>query len=415
MIKDNYLDVSKLIKDKKVLKLFKIVEQNGGVLRFVGGAVRDTLMNIPAGDLDLATDLSPDELVEACEDNGLKTVPIGIKFGTVGVVLDDKVVEITSLRRDVKTDGRHAEIEFTDNWEEDASRRDLTINAVYADEKGNVFDYYNGIADLEAGVVRFIGHPSQRIKEDYLRILRFFRFYSLFGKGEINSKALQACIENSDGLAALSMERIRDEMFKILLTPNVVKTLQIMIDNHILEYIMPVPKHMDKLAFLSHLVDEEHIPHRALRRLFVIYQPDIALAENLALRLRLSKKEKQLFIDLATHNVELDCFLNNKSLAKLVYLHGKEFCKEKLLLLLSEKQEKISGISSLMSKINDFEFAEFPLKGRDIMEQGIDDPRNISSVLKELEKTWIDSDFSLTKEELLERRQDFNKVSYLVS
>lgn len=411
MIKDNYLDVSKLIKNKKVLKLFTIVEQNGGVLRFVGGAVRDALKGIEADDLDLATDLSPDELVEICEENGIKTVPIGIKFGTVGVVLDDTVVEVTSLRRDVKTDGRHAEVEFTDNWEEDASRRDLTINAVYADEKGNVFDYYNGIGDLEAGIVRFIGKAGQRIKEDYLRILRFFRFYSLFGNGEIDKKALQACVDNREGLATLSMERIRDEIFKILLTPNVVKTLQIMIDNNIMDYIMPAPHHMDKLAFLSKLVEEEHIPHRALRRLFVIYQPDVALAENLSLRLRLSKKEKQLFVDLATHDICLEDFLNDNLLARLVYLRGKEFCREKLLLLLAEKQKKISDFAKIMKKIEAFEFPEFPLKGRDIMEQGIDDPRKISSVLKELEKVWIESDFTLTKEELSSRRQDFNKAA----
>jgi len=410
MIKDNYLDVSRLIKNKKVLKLFKIVEQNGGVLRFVGGAVRDALKGIEADDLDLATDLSPDELVEACEENGLKTVPIGIKFGTVGVVIDDTVVEVTSLRRDVKTDGRHADVEFTDNWEEDASRRDLTINAVYADERGNVFDYYNGIDDLEAGIVRFIGNPGQRIKEDYLRILRFFRFYSLFGKGDIDKKALQACVENCSGLAELSMERIRDEMFKILLTPNVVKTLQIMIDNNILDYIMPAPQHMDKLAFLSRLVEEEKIPHRALRRLFVIYQPDVALAENLALRLRLSKKEKQLFIDLAAHNMRLEDFSDEKKLARLVYLYGKEFCKEKFLLLQSEKQEKLPSFAEVTAKINAFEFAEFPLKGRDILEQGIDDPRNISSVLKELETVWIESGFSLTRDELLDRRRHFNKA-----
>lgn len=145
MIRDNYLDMNKIIQDKKVLKLFRVVESHGGALRFVGGAVRDALAGLKGFDLDLATDLSPDELVEACSENGLRTVPIGIKFGTVGVIINDKVLEVTSLRRDVKTDGRHAVVEFTTDWEADASRRDLTINAVYADEKGNVFDYYNGL------------------------------------------------------------------------------------------------------------------------------------------------------------------------------------------------------------------------------------------------------------------------------
>ncbi|MBR6663996.1 MAG: CCA tRNA nucleotidyltransferase, partial [Alphaproteobacteria bacterium] len=192
MIRDKYLDIKKLIKNKRILRLFLVVARHGGILRFVGGAVRDALMGIEGADLDLATDLSPDELVEACNEEGLNTVAIGIKYGTVGVIIDDTLLEVTSLRKDIKTDGRHAEVEFTDNWEADASRRDLTINAVYADEKGNVFDYYNGIEDLEKGVVRFIGSADKRIKEDYLRILRFFRFYSMFGKGNPDKKALKA-------------------------------------------------------------------------------------------------------------------------------------------------------------------------------------------------------------------------------
>lgn len=231
MFKDKYLDISKLTANPHIFNLFKVVEKHGGVLRFVGGSVRDAIAGMKGFDLDLATDLSPDELVEACEESGLKTIPIGIKFGTVGVVIDNQVLEVTSLRKDIKTDGRHAEVVFTSDWNEDASRRDLTINAVYADEKGNVFDYYNGVDDLEKGIVRFIGSAGQRIKEDYLRILRFFRFYSIFGKAPIDTKALEACKENKDGLKQLSMERIRDELFKLFLTPKVIETLQIMYDN----------------------------------------------------------------------------------------------------------------------------------------------------------------------------------------
>lgn len=411
MIRDNYLDISKLIKNKKILLLFRVVEQHGGVLRFVGGAVRDALKGLKGFDLDLATDLSPDELVEACQEEGLKTVPIGIKFGTVGVIIDDTVLEVTSLRKDIKTDGRHAEVEFTDNWEEDASRRDLTINAVYADEKGNVFDYYNGIGDLEKGVVRFIGNAAQRIKEDYLRILRFFRFYSIFGEGEIDAKALQACVENREGLTSLSMERIRDEIFKILLTPKVVKTIQIMMDNNILGYIMPDPPYLDKLDFLVKMVDKHHIPFRALRRLFIIYQPDTALAENLAFRLRLNKKEKQLFVDLAANNIALDDLLNPQKLQQLIYRFGAEFCQEKILLQAAIEQKDVPEMDKIIAQIKSLSVPVFPLKGIDIINQGIDDQRKTSSVLKELEKVWIDSNFSLSKEELLQKRKQINPVN----
>lgn len=200
MIRDNYLDMNKIIQDKKVLKLFRVVESHGGALRFVGGAVRDALAGLKGFDLDLATDLSPDELVEACSENGLRTVPIGIKFGTVGVIINDKVLEVTSLRRDVKTDGRHAVVEFTTDWEADASRRDLTINAVYADEKGNVFDYYNGIEDLEQGNIRFIGNPNHRIKEDYLRILRFSAFIRCSAKDRLTIRRSKPASKTATGL-----------------------------------------------------------------------------------------------------------------------------------------------------------------------------------------------------------------------
>lgn len=408
MIKDNYLDINKLIRSPLELKLFSIVEKHGGVLRFVGGAVRDALKGIKGFDLDLATDLSPDELVEACEEEGIKTVAIGIKYGTVGVIIGDKVLEVTSLRRDVKTDGRHAEVEFTDNWEEDASRRDLTINAVYADEKGNVFDYYDGVKDLENGVVRFIGNPSQRITEDYLRILRFFRFYSIFGKGPINEKALQACIEHREGLTKLSMERIRDELFKILLTPKAVETCRIMQENNILSYIMPDAQYLDNLDFLIKLVEKENIPCDSLRRLFALYNPDTELAENMASRLRLNKKQKQSFISWAAYDIPLSEFLTISNLPRLVYLYGKEFCVDKLLLLLAFNRQSINNLHQIIDSINDMETPEFPLKGRDIIAIGITDSRKIGNLLKELETLWINSGFTLSKEELLNKSHSLN-------
>lgn len=403
MLRDKYLDMSKIIRDKKIFELFRIVENHGGVLRFVGGAVRDALSGIEGFDLDLATDLSPDELVEICEENNIKTVPIGIKFGTVGVIINDKILEITSLRKDTKTDGRHAEVEFTGDWEIDASRRDLTINAVYADEKGNVFDYYNGIEDLENGKIRFIGSPSVRIKEDYLRILRFFRFYSLFGKGEIDQKSLQACISNKDGLKQLSLERIRDELFKILKTPRAAEVLQIMKDNEILSSILPEPKNLDKLKFLIRLIEKYKIEPNVLRRLFLIYEPDQMLAENLANRLKLSKKEKQLFLNWAEFTPPLQDYFDGASRNKLIYHYGKEFCQNKLLLQLALEKRDIPDVSALLEKIEKFEIPVFPLRGRDIINAGIGESSEIGTILKNLEKIWIDSNFSLTSEQLLQK------------
>lgn len=401
MIRDNYIDVNQLVTDKKIFKLFRTVENHGGVLRFVGGAVRDTLAGIKNFDIDLATDLSPEELVEACEESGLKTVPIGIKFGTVGVVLNNQTLEVTSLRKDIKTDGRHAVVEFTSDWESDASRRDLTINAIYADEKGSVFDYYNGIDDLENGVVRFIGNAGQRIKEDYLRILRFFRFYSIFGKGEIDAKALKACVENKDGIKTLSCERIRDELGKILMTSNAVKTLQIMFDNEILIHFLPDSPNLDKLQFLIDLVNKHKIKQEVLRRLFILYTPDEKLAENLACRLKLSRKDKELFVSWSIYNPSLEEFMTEKGLRKLLYLYGRDFCFNKFLIISALNKTESKNFAEIIERINTLEIPVFQVKGKNIIDAGIMNNHRISDVLRQLENAWIDSDFTLTFNELM--------------
>ena len=402
MFKDKYIDISNLTTNKNVLRLFNIVETHGGVLRFVGGAVRDAIAGLKGFDLDLATDLSPDELVEICEENGIKTIPIGIKFGTLGVVIDNQVLEVTSLRKDIKTDGRHAEVVFTSDWEEDASRRDLTINAVYADEKGNVFDYYNGVDDLEKGIVRFIGNANQRIKEDYLRILRFFRFYSVFSKTEIDRKALEACIENKDGLKTLSMERIRDELFKILLTPKAAETVKIISDNDILGYVLPNIRNDDKLDFLIKKVNLGLVTPCPLRRIFVLYDPDPDLAENMANRMKFSKKQKGDFISWAENKVSLLDFGDRKKLARMIYKFGKDFALNKLLIEQALQTTLLPNNQEIISFIDTTEIPVFPLRGKDILETGsIEDNRLIGDILDKLEEKWMDSNFTLGREELL--------------
>lgn len=405
MIRDNYLDINKIIRDKKFLKLFRAVENHGGALRFVGGAVRDVLAGIEGFDLDLATDLSPEELVEACGEHGLKTVPIGIKFGTVGVIIDNNILEVTSLRKDVKTDGRHAEVEFTADWEVDASRRDLTINAVYADEKGNVFDYYNGIDDLEKGRIRFIGSPTQRIKEDYLRILRFFRFHSKFAKTPIDKKALAACIENKDGLKNLSMERIRDEMFKILLTENSGQTIKIMAENDILGYVLPATseKGFEHLDFLLNLVKKHNLAKDALRRLFVIYNPDEALANNMVTRMKFSRIQRQRFMSWAETDFTLEDFADEERLTRMIYYHGKEFARDKLLLVEALSLNELPNTAEILKFIEDMIMPIFPIRGKDVLDAGVSDNRLIGDILDKLEQVWIVSAFSLTRDELLKK------------
>ncbi len=405
MIRDNYIDIHKLIKDKSIFKLFRAVENHGGTLRFVGGAVRDIIAKLPEHefDLDLATDLSPEEIVEACEEKNLKTVPIGIKFGTVGVVIGGKILEITSLRKNTSTDGRHADVEFTSDWEADASRRDLTINAVYADEKGNVFDYYNGIDDIENGRVRFIGNALQRIREDYLRVLRFFRFYSRFGRGEIDKKALQACIDCREELQQPAIERIRDEMLKLVLTPQAVKTLRIMFDNGILDYILPAATHLDNLDYLIHLEEAHQLEPDPLRRLFIMYCPDEKLADNLANRLKFSKRQREMFIRLAVQNPGAEIFSTSGGIRKLLYIFGREFCFHKFVLICAQEMNEPENFDEIIHLINTLDIPEFMIKGKHIIDLGIEDNRRIGSILNRLEEIWIDSNFTLDENALLAR------------
>lgn len=400
MIRDKYLNINKITTDKSILKIFDIVRRHGGSIRFVGGAVRDVIAGKTGFDLDLSTDLSPDELAEACEDANVKTVPIGLKYGTLGVVINNTLLEVTSLRKDIKTDGRHAVVEFTDDWIEDASRRDLTINAVYADEQGNVFDYYDGISDLEKGIVRFIGNPDQRIKEDYLRILRFFRFHSLFAKTPIDDKALKACIDNRDGLKGISIERIRDELIKIMLTPNAAEVMGIMLNNGILLNWLGKSDYLSNLEFLIRMEASCGVLPNPMRRLFVLYFPDKALAENIAVRMHMTKRQKETMVKWAVSGIGIENILEEKLRRKVIYRLGKDFCIDMLLIDASKTQIVPDNLIGLIKEIEETVVPVFPVSGRDILKKGIGGSR-IGQLLDKLKERWIASDFSLSREDLL--------------
>ena len=401
MIRDNYLDISKLTTDSEIMNFFEIINRHGGVLRFVGGAVRDALKGIEGSDLDLATDLSPEELVEVCTDEGIETIPLGIKQGSVGVVFGNKVVEVTSLYKYILYDDGTKQIDFTDNWEEDAARRDLTINAVYADEKGNVFDYYNGIEDLEKGYVRFIGTADERIKEDYIRILRYFRFYSLFGLEEPNKKAIEACHENAAGLKKIPMERIRDELLKIIQTPNAPRTFALMQKHGILSSIMPDAEHIEDLAYFNKIAENTKFENDAVVKMFILYRPDVPLAENMATRLKFNRHDKQLFVKLASTEVAFEELLDIKSLKRIAYLHGKDFARAKLFTEAVIQRKMADALWKIYDEISRIEEKEFPLRGKDILALNICESEQIGVILKDLEQKWMDSDFTLSKEELL--------------
>ncbi len=403
MMIPNHLDMSKILVGTHVHRIFEAVEAQGGVLRFVGGAVRDTLAGRGnAFKIDLATDLSPDELVEACQDYGLKTVPLGLKLDEVGVVIDNDIIEIASLRKDIITEEGKVISEFTDDWSSDASRRDLTINAVYADLDGNVFDYYNGITDLKNGVVRFVGEAEDRVTEDPLRILRFFRFYSIFGCKPMNKEALKACVKHKEGLRSIAIERVRDELFKLLVTPQAAKTLQVIFKYEIMSYFLPVSKHLDALERLAQIVEDMEYQGNFLRRLFVLYQPNAAEAENIANTLRLGKKQKEMFINWAKIELTPENMSSPQARMRFIYRYGKEFCRDKILLTTAIYNVQNQSVGEVLREVENAIMPIFPLKGRDLASQNIATGATIGRLLDILEQQWMDSNFTLTRGELLD-------------
>jgi len=400
MMRSEFLDINKLTTDADVIRLFKVVEDHGGVLRFVGGAVRDALKNIKSYDLNLATDLSPDELAEACSDEGYNTIPMGIKQNSLLVKMDNSVVKISSLYKYVENDDGGMDIEYTDNWEEDASRRDLTINAVYADEKGNVFDYYNGIEDLEKGYVRFIGSAAQKIKEDPLRILRYFRFYAMYGLEEPNRKAIEACSEYAELLKKIPMEKIRDELFKILATYHAPRAFRLMQNNGILSYILPDAQYIDNLEFFNKIAVGENVANGEIVRLFILYRPDEVWAENLAVRLKLNRGQKNLLMQLGNSEIKLGELLTTVGQKSIIYRYGKDFAQAFLLTSYAELLKVPDNLWGIYAAIAQMEKPVFPIAGKDLIALGISS-NHIGDVIKELEKRWIESGFTLDKEQLI--------------
>lgn len=400
MFHPEYIDAKKLIGSDDILQLFKIVEKHGGILRFVGGAVRDAIAGFKRTDIDMVTDMSPSEFSDMCDDEGLRCVPIGIQFFTLGVVINNSFFKVTSLSNDDDNN--------KDEWKNDAAKRDLTINAVYADEKGNVFDYYNGISDLEKGIIKFIGNPQTTINNDYIRIMRFFRFCAMFGK-EIDDKSLSACIENKKLLKKVSQDKIKDELFKILTAPYATNALKLIFDNGILDFLIAPPEHIENLGKLISLVSELKIEKSIIRRLYVLFVPDSKRAARLADIFRLKKEQKEHFLKLTRTRLTKEHFKNTVSIKQAVYLYGRDICRDMWLCLNldnSNRQEIKEVLNTLDSTATPF----FPLQGKDLYELGAD-KKIIGLCLDSLKKEWFESGCMLSKDDLLQKFSKFFKYT----
>jgi poly(A) polymerase len=356
--------------------------------RFVGGAIRDTLLGLPVSDVDLATRLEPGEVMERLRAARIKAVPTGIAHGTVTAVSAGTPVEVTTLRRDVSTDGRHATVAFTDDWMEDAARRDFTINALYADpQTGEVQDYFGGLADLDLRLVRFIGDPLTRIAEDHLRILRFFRFHARFGQGEPDQAGLDACTARANDLMALSRERIADELLKLLGLPDPASTLRLMIERALLCPVLPEVDQIGlrRLEMLLHREKVLGVAPDALRRLAALLPSDKDRVASISARLRLSNLARRRLGFAAEP-------LSPSDTARRIFGGSSLFLHEVMdLLLLSDLDD--TRIVEETKSLEGWERPVFPLRGRDLLDWGLPPGPIVAEVMQTVREEWIAADF----------------------
>ena len=374
------LDATRWRKKRGMKRLLGALGADEGLTRYVGGAVRDDLLGLPLSDIDLATRIEPDEVVRRLEAARIKAVPTGIDHGTITAISDGHPFEVTTLRRDVSTDGRRATVAFTDDWKEDAARRDFTINALSADPlTGELFDYFGGLDDLEKRHIRFIGDPLQRIAEDHLRILRFFRFHARFGTGQPDAAALDACTARANDLMALSRERIADELLKLLGLPGPAPTVRIMLDRDILKPVLPEIAN-ERVVDLEGLIAAEResgIAADALRRLAVLLPPDPELAMDVAARLRLSNKARK----------RLGCSTDPEPIVSaevLAYRVGTECAVDRLLL---------AARAADAGRIADWPRPRLPIGGGDLLKRGIPQGPLVAATLRTIENRWVEAGF----------------------
>jgi poly(A) polymerase len=364
-------------------KLLQALDAAAGTTRFVGGAVRDWLLGLPVSDIDLATRLTPDAVIAALEGAGIRAVPTGLQHGTVTAVSGGVPHEVTTLRRDVATFGRHAEVAFTDDWQEDARRRDFTINALYADPAtGALIDFFGGLDDLKAGRVRFIGGPLDRIAEDHLRILRFFRFSARFAP-LLDPDGLAACAARANDLMALSRERIRDELLKLLALPAPAPTVAAMLAHGILKPVLPEfdATRMPALNAVIAAESAARVAPDGLRRLAALAPEQPQIAADIAARLKLSNAGKGRLVHAATRTAVPE---DPRALA---YSIGPEATLDRLLLTNDPRAALWAGPLSHYTR------PRLPISGKDLIAMGLPPGPVVSRRLGEVEQRWVAAGF----------------------
>lgn len=374
------------------------LEKAGGAdcARYVGGCVRNTIVGRPVDDIDIATVLTPDETTRAVEAAGLRAVPTGIDHGTVTAVCNSRPFEITTLRRDVTTDGRRAVVAFTTDWMEDAQRRDFTVNALYARRDGSIFDPSGeGVVDAKAGRIVFVGDPEQRIREDYLRILRFFRFMAWYGKGAPDAAALAACSALKAQVTTLAAERISKELLKLFAADDPRAAVELMLKTGVLEMVLPEPIDIDRFKALVDIEADQLFETEPVLRLAALLPDDQLHAARVAESLRLSNAERDRIVEALAPAPKLKSWMSPREIRRAVYRLGHAAFRDraKLAWARANRTAVTPQWRGMIALAEGWTRPAFPLTGEDVLAAGVPKGPMVGEVLREVEDWWIDHDF----------------------
>ena len=401
---DKDLKFQDLKNNKGVYKIFGAINNYNETseIRYVGGCVRKILNDEKTDDIDLATNLTPDQVKQCLDKNQIKFFETGIEHGTITAVIDDQNFEITTLRKDVKTDGRHAVVEYTTNWKEDSLRRDFSINSIYSDLDGNLYDPNSGHKDLNVGIIKFIGDPETRIKEDYLRIIRYLRFYTEYSKIDHEINIIKIIKKNIEGLGKISKERQFNELKKILKLDNFLKLFKNKTSCELFSLIFPQLKNFKKLSKLSK-PQEKILKNKSLNfviSFLVIDETDNSDYFVYKYNLPNELKDKINFLKNNSLSKDSTVIFNKKELQKIFYYEGKSSTIDLIdfNLLYFKQSKKLSELKTYFEKLDK---PEFPIKAQLLInDYGLKEGRELGQKLKNLEIKWIENNFNLSKKDM---------------
>ena len=394
-----------ITKTTKVSELFNVISNynDQGEIRYVGGCVRKILNNEKFDDIDLATNLKPEEVKECLKNNNIDFFETGIEHGTITARIEERNFEITSLRKDVSTDGRRAVVEFTNQWMEDSLRRDFTINSIYADKEGNLFDPNDGVKDLENGKIQFIGDPEKRVKEDYLRILRYVRFFLNYSRQEHNLNVIKIIKQNINGIVKLSKERLIDELKKLVISNRFVEISEDKVCEEIISLIFPQLKNIDILKKLKKNYKNEILKKDFIFFLSLLIIDETDNSEFFLYKYNMSneaKKRINFLKDIYDKSNDKDTFSKN-NLQKIFYFQGKSYLLDAIDFQLFRSNKKNNKLLELKKYFEKLEKPNFPIKAKIVMEKyNLKEGKELGQKLKYLENLWVENSFNISEKEV---------------